>query len=313
MTSEGARQPSEFYPRTGYHPAMSRLTGIVVLLACVACGGESAPEPAAELAGTSGSETAVAATTLKLYLFDCGHLTLDSLARFSIDDGETDVRELIVPCYIVEHPDGRMLWDGGLPSSYTEPPSHRPNARIDVPLADQLAALDRGFDLDSLDYVAFSHMHYDHVGVASEIEGATWLVQRPEHEAMFAPQADGSPAEPELYANLRDAETILLDGDHDVFGDGRVRILSAPGHTPGHQVLFLDLAETGPLVLSGDLYHFRLSREDRRVPTFNFDEAKTLASMDKVEAFVAETGATFWIEHDLALFETLDKAPAYYE
>ena len=292
---------------------MSRLTGIVVLLACVACGGESAPEPPAELASTSGSETAVAATTLKLYLFDCGHLALDSLARFSIDDGETDVRELIVPCYIVEHPDGRMLWDGGLPSSYTEPPSHRPNARIDVPLADQLAALDLGFDLATLDYVAFSHMHYDHVGVANEIEGATWLVQRPEHEAMFAPQADGSPAEPELYANLRDAETILLDGDHDVFGDGRVRILSAPGHTPGHQVLFLDLAETGPLVLSGDLYHFRLSREDRRVPTFNFDEAQTLASMDKVEAFVAETGATFWIEHDLALFETLDKAPAYYE
>ena len=139
------------------------------------------------------------------------------------------------------------------------------------------------------------------------------LVQRPEHEAMFAPQADGSPAEAELYANLRDAETILLDGDHDVFGDGRVRILSAPGHTQGHQVLFLDLAETGPLVLSGDLYHFRLSREDRRVPTFNFDEAKTLASMEKIEVFVAETGATFWIEHDLALFETLDKAPAYYE
>ena len=56
-----------------------------------------------------------------------------------------------------------------------------------------------------------------------------------------------SVVEAHLYEDLREAETILLNGDHDVFGDGRVRILSAPGHTRGHQILFLDLAETGPL------------------------------------------------------------------
>jgi hypothetical protein len=66
-------------------------------------------------------------------------------------------------------------------------------------------------------------------------------------------------------------------------------------------------------VLSGDLYHFRVSRENRRVPTFNFDAEMTLASMEKVEAFVAETGATFWIEHEYELFRTLNTAPAYYE
>ena len=283
---------------------IARLSQFVILLlsSTFLAGGPSAPVVAS------------AQTSLKLYVFDCGRLSFDTLGRFSLDDDETGVRELIVPCYIVEHPDGRMLWDGGLPSSYAEqPPSHRSNARLDRPLAEQLAALELGFDLSSLDYVAFSHMHYDHVGVANEITDATWLVQRTEHEAMFGPQPSGSPAEPHLYTNLRDADTVLLDGDHDVFGDGRVRILSAPGHTPGHQVLFLDLAETGPLVLSGDLYHFRVSRAQRRVPTFNFDAEMTLASMDRVEAFVTEAGAMFWIEHDLALFETLDKAPAYYE
>ena len=280
---------------------------VLAVLLFVACGGEPAPSPA-----SPPSEPAPEAS-LKLYVFDCGHLAVDALERFSIEDHETDVRELSVPCYVVEHPDGRMLWDGGLPSSFTTPPSHRPNAKIDRPLADQLAALDLGFDLSSLDYVAFSHMHYDHVGVANEVMGATWLVQETEHEAMFGDMDLPSPAEPDLYDNLQDADTALLDGDHDVFGDGRVRILSAPGHTPGHQVLFLDLAETGPLVLSGDLYHFRVSREHRRVPTFNFDADMTLASMEKVESFVAETGATFWIEHDYELFQELDKAPAYYE
>ena len=292
---------------------MLRRLILLVGLLHVACGGEApAPtEPPADAAASPAAATPEA--SLRLYVFDCGRIALDSLERFSIEDDETDVRELAVPCYVVEHPEGRMLWDGGLPSAYTEPPADRPNVRLETPLADQLAALDLGFDLTSLDYVAFSHMHYDHVGVANEVTGATWLVQRPEHEAMFGPQAEGSPAEPALYEGLRDAETVLLDGDHDVFGDGRVRILFAPGHTPGHQALFLDLEATGPLVLSGDLYHFRLSREDRRVPTFNVDEALTLASMDTIEAFVAEAGATFWIEHDLALFETLDKAPRFYE
>lgn len=282
---------------------MHRFVAVVFLCGCVAGAGTT---------WLPGS-VVTAQAPLRLYVFDCGHLTFETLDRFSIADDETTVRELVVPCYVIEHPDGRMLWDGGLPSSYTSPPSHRSNASLDRPLAEQLASLDLGFDLTTLDYVAFSHMHYDHVGVANEVTGATWLVQRTEHEAMFSDQVVGSPAEPALYANLRDAETVFLDGDYDVFGDGRVRILSAPGHTPGHQVLFLELAETGPLVLSGDLYHFRLSREDQRVPTFNFDAAATRRSMARVETFVAEVGATFWIEHDYALFQTLDKAPAYYQ
>ena len=293
---------------TGTTRRKTRPTLMLALL-LAGCGGapaEHEPEAAAEAEATE-------AAPLRLYVFECGRLTFDDVTRFSIDNDETDVRELVVPCYVVEHPAGRMLWDGGLPSAYVDADARPENARLDRTLAAQLAALDLGFDLTTLDYVAFSHLHYDHIGVANEVAGATWLVQRPEYDAMFVAPDTVPSARPALYENLRDAETVILDGDHDVFGDGRVRILSAPGHTPGHQVLFLDLAETGPLVLSGDLYHFRVSREQRRVPTFNFDAEMTLASMEKVEAFVAEVGATFWIEHDYALFRQLDTAPAYYQ
>ena len=271
------------------------------LVSLTGCGGSGVSDDSTSSTPSPPVETPAEAS-LKLYVFDCGHLRFESVANFGIDDDETDVREMIVPCYIVDHPDGRMLWDGGLPS-----------ARVDKPLAQQLAELDLGFDLGSLNYVAFSHMHFDHSGVANEVEGATWLVQQAEYDAMFTNPVTGPGNQPELYENLRNADRVLLNGDHDVFGDGRVRILSAPGHTPGHQILFLDLAETGPLVLSGDLYHFRLSRAERRVPGFNADAEMTLQSMERVEAFVAEVGATLWIEHDLALFEELDKAPAYYE
>ena len=286
---------------------------LICVLPFAGCGGGGSNEAtdATSLPPAEPVETAVEAS-LKLYVFDCGHLRVEP-GGFGIQDDETDVRELITPCYIVDHPDGRMLWDGGLPSALAETDGWDGTQRLDQTLADQLAQFDLGFDLGSFDYVAFSHMHFDHVGVANELTGATWLVQQPEHDAMFADPVTVPAAQPELYENLRTLDNVILNGDHDVFGDGRVRILSAPGHTPGHQALFLDLAETGPLVLSGDLYHFRLSREDRRVPVFNVDEEMTRESMERVESFVSEMGATFWIQHELALFEQLSTAPLYYE
>lgn len=290
--------------------ALARVLFGLLLVAtpgAVACGGGEAPS------GSDPSAEAPPRTSLKLYVFECGRIRVDTLERFSIGDDETDVRELVVPCYIVDHPDGRMLWDGGLPSAIAETDGWEGNTRLDRTLAEQLAEHDLGFDLGSLDYAAFSHIHYDHIGVANEVTGATWLVQQGDFDAAFADPVTVPAVQPELYQDLRDADRLILNGDHDVFGDGRVRLISAPGHTPGHQVLFLDLADTGPLVLSGDLYHFRISREDRRVPTFNVDAQMTLESMARVEAFVAARDATFWIEHDLALFETLRTAPQFYD
>jgi glyoxylase-like metal-dependent hydrolase (beta-lactamase superfamily II) len=253
---------------------------------------------------------------LKLYVFDCGMLRFDSIEPFSIADDETDIRDLIVPCYVVEHEYGRLLWDGGMPSSTAELEGWQEEdtgmwSRLDRTLSEQLPGI--GLDMTSFDYMAFSHMHFDHVGVANEVDGATLIIQKAEYDATFGDEVTVPGVVPTLYENLKDAERILIEGDHDVFGDGRVRIISAPGHTPGHQVLLIDLANTGPVVLSGDLYHFAITRQERRVPEFNVDREKTLASMDRVEALVEEAGATLWIEHELELFEQLNKAPAFYD
>ena len=253
-------------------------------------------------------------STLKLYVFDCGMLRFESLEGFSVADDETDIRDLIVPCYVIEHEKGRLLWDGGLPSKTADVDGWQGEgmlSRMERTFAEQLAEM--GLDMSSFDYAAYSHSHFDHVGVANEVDGATLLIQKTEYDAIFVNEEDVIGVDTSLISGLKDAERILLEGDHDVFGDGRVKIMSAPGHTSGHQVLFIDLENSGPLVLSGDLYHFALSREKRRVPDFNVDREQTLASMDKVEAFVEEVGATFWIEHELALFEQLNKAPAFYD
>lgn len=252
--------------------------------------------------------------TLKLYVFDCGMIRFESVEIFSISDDQTDVRDLIVPCYVIEHENGRLLWDGGLPSSVADTEGWHGEgmlSRLDRTLREQLPGI--GLDMSSFDFVSFSHMHFDHVGVANEVEGATLIIQKPEYEAAFNGGPGVEAFDTTLFENLKDAERIVIDGDHDVFGDGLVRIISAPGHTPGHQVLLIDLASTGPVMLSGDLYHFAISRQDRIVPGFNFDRDATLTSMDRVEQLVEDTGAEFWIEHELARFEQLNKAPAYYD
>jgi N-acyl homoserine lactone hydrolase len=87
----------------------------------------------------------------------------------------------------------------------------------------------------------------------------------------------------------------------------------APGHTPRHQVLYVRLPRTGPVVLSGDLYHFPESRALKRVTIFDFDQARTVVSRDAVEAFLANTGARLWIQHDAIGNSRLKKSPDYYE
>jgi N-acyl homoserine lactone hydrolase len=254
---------------------------------------------------------------LRLYVFDCGVIELDDISAFGLGNDETPVRELFVPCYLIERGAGnesqRLLFDAGLPMALagqgTLEPEPGTRVRYDRALEDQLG--DLGLDPSHIDFVAFSHLHFDHVGSANLFTASTLLIQRAEYEAGFG-TPDPRLFDVTLYGALRDTPRLLLDGDHDVFGDGRVRLVSAPGHTPGHQALLVRLEETAPIVLSGDLYHFRESRALRRVPAFNTDAEQTRAAMDRVEALLVEEGATLWIEHDMALAATLPKAPEFF-
>ena len=120
--------------------------------------------------------------------------------------------------------------------------------------------------------------------------------------------------QPSTYSALRGSRmTALTSDDYDVFCDGTVVIKIAAGHTPGHQVLFVKLARTGPVVLSGDLYHYPEERTLGRIPTFDFDQAQTAAARQGLDAFLKRTGAQLWIQHDFTGFAKLKKAPQYYD
>ena len=121
-------------------------------------------------------------------------------------------------------------------------------------------------------------------------------------------------SDPANYSLLKNSKTTIIDKDeYDVFGDGKVIIKSTPGHTPGHQSLFLKLAKTGPVVLSGDLYHYPEERTLNRLPVAEFNKEQTAASRADLELFLKKTGAQLWIQHDFLGNAKLKKAPAFYE
>ena len=131
---------------------------------------------------------------------------------------------------------------------------------------------------------------------------------------MFNPPPQAAVMATASFSALKNAKTtILKTDDYDVFGDGTVMIKFAPGHTPGHQVLFLKLAKTGPVLIAGDLYHYPEERTTGNTPTFEYNKEQSLASRAKIEAFLKQSKAQLWIEHDKATFDTLKKAPAFYE
>jgi N-acyl homoserine lactone hydrolase len=179
-------------------------------------------------------------------------------------------------------------------------------------LKSQLAAV--GYTPKDITYFGLSHYHVDHIANANDFAGSTWLVQQPERDAMFAEKGGAPVAQRAKYIALKDSKTQIINSqDYDVFGDGTVVIKPAYGHTPGHQVVYLKLAKTGPVLLAGDLYHYQEERNTDKTPTFDFDRDQSLASRAAIEAFIKKTGAQLWIEHDLAHFNQLKKAPGFYE
>jgi glyoxylase-like metal-dependent hydrolase (beta-lactamase superfamily II) len=253
---------------------------------------------------------------LRLYIFDCGTIAPGDPKTFNLTREEIHGDGgFASPCYLVVHPKGTLMWDVGQVPDAAIPGDGTEGVRNGVlkatkKLVPQLAAV--GYEPKDITYLAMSHYHGDHTANANLFAGSTWIVQKAEADVMFSGKSIAM-ATPADYAGLEKSKRITLDNaDHDVFGDGRVVIMSAPGHTLGHQILFLRLEHFGPLLLAGDLYHFPEERTLDRVPTVDVDAKLTRVTRRKVDAFLKHTGATMWIQHDPATYARLKKAPECY-
>src|SRR5512143_896726 len=252
----------------------------------------------------------------RVYVFDGGVLASET-ARYRLTDADVQEVSISVASFLIVHPRGVLLWDAGAVADHERGGDvgfeqrllRRDGAerfvKLGKTLTSQLAAA--GYKPSDVTHLALSHYHWDHTADANLFAGAQWLVSKIEHDAMFSADPPGG-SRPETFSALKNAKTTLITTpDYDVFGDGTVVIKQAPGHTEGHSVLYVKLANTGGVVLSGDLYHYPAERTLHRLPTFEVSEAQTEKSRAAIEAFLTQSHAQLWIQHDLVNHRKLKK------
>jgi N-acyl homoserine lactone hydrolase len=245
----------------------------------------------------------------RLYVIDCGWAHVADQSRWSPGVNTGVPIDFSDNCYLIHHNvEGYLLWDTGitdrlvaLPDGVSVPALGQTWHRSQTLLA-ALAAL--GVKPADVRYVAISHFHPDHTGNVDEFPDATMIIQKAEWDyALALPQKPFS----------AEHKKLLIQGDRDLFGDGSLTLLSTPGHTPGHQSLLVHLKQTGYVVLSGDVVHFQSNWDNRRVPTDNYDQAQSSASMEKIARVLAEKHAQLWINHDKPSSTARRHAPEFYE
>jgi glyoxylase-like metal-dependent hydrolase (beta-lactamase superfamily II) len=244
----------------------------------------------AALALTVVSPAAARSPELKLWRLDCGSIQISDFDVFSdtyLYEGKP--KQATASCYLIKHGDQYLLWDTGVAGPEKEWVF---TIELKERVTEQLKRI--GVAPADIDYVGLSHYHDDHTGQAADFPQATLLIgtgdwdviqTRPELTARFTPWISGG------------AKVEPVNRDKDVFGDKSVTILDMPGHTPGHKVLLVRL-KSGPVLLSGDLYHATEQVANRGVPSFNTNRADTLASFDRFQAIAKNLNAKVIIQHE---------------
>jgi glyoxylase-like metal-dependent hydrolase (beta-lactamase superfamily II) len=249
--------------------------------------------------------------SVRLLALTCGWLT-GPRALF-IEGGKGKVR-VPVPVFVVEHPRGRVLFDSGLHRELQDDSVTRLGAAAAVftpefGAGDDVAARLGAADLDvgTVQYLVNSHLHFDHAGGNVAVPNATVVIQRREWQA--AHDEAGIAANNYTPADYDTGQPRLeVDGEHDLFGDGRVICLPTYGHTPGHQSLLVRL-DAGDVVLAADACYFRQTLDELRLPLVVHDPAAMLASLQRLRALAA-VGTRIVYGHDPESWATMPQAPA---
>lgn len=251
-----------------------------------------------------------AAAPLKLWRLDCGEFVIKQYGAFFSDTFQYPAgpKKVVGSCYLIRHGDQYMLWDTGLSDELIGSgfDNKTQTLSLERSIVEQLAQL--GVKPEQVGIIGISHWHFDHVGQAPRFPNAKLVIGKNDAALLRQTPPPDEDSAKALAHWLSGKGTLReVDGDLDVFHDGRVTMLSLPGHTPGHYALLVRLA-SGPVLLSGDQYHFTEQVAARGVPPFNANRADTLASHDRFDRIARNLGAKVVIQHEPA---DIAKLPAF--
>lgn len=255
---------------------------------------------------------------LQVFALCGGYLDLD-LSLFFPDRAPGTRWTVPIPGFLVVHPRGRLLFDTGVHCQAIADPVGRlgerraklfgVRSRPGDDVVSQLALL--GLRPDQVGHVANSHFHFDHCGGNEFFPRSTFLVQRKEMQAARDPAVL---AQQRYFPSFQDFDHPLgyrlLDGEHDVFGDGTVVLIPTHGHTPGHQSLRVRAGKGAELVLAADACYTRENMDRDLLPGVLWDAGEMARSVAWLRELRDRKGATLIYGHDPGQWETLPRAPA---
>ena len=242
----------------------------------------------------------------EVFLFDSGTLALDGV-------------EVPVPFFLIRHPDGDLIVDGGNPLAVARDPRAHWGGLADIFVVNMsedqhcAAQLRRcGVEPGSVRYVVQTHLHIDHTGALGHFPDAEVVVHERE---LAAARNSGSPeASGYVRADFDRPELgwRTWSGELDLFGDGSVRLIETPGHSAGHTSLLLVLEQTGPMLLTADAADNRDQWEGRAHPRSLHSRESANRSMERLRGLAEETGALVVFGHDAENWAGLAHAPESY-
>ncbi len=232
---------------------------------------------------------------MKIEMFNVGWISSSAAIWRQGEDPQQRIR-FPVPAYLVETERERILIDTGLnPAAVKDPEGYygRPEAGLfELELEQDISAQ---VDLDTLTRVVLTHLHFDHAGALALLpRSLPVFLQRSEWEgAHDEASVRRNFFYPRDYEPLEDRELVLLEGDHDLLGDGSLTLLATPGHTPGHQSVMVG----EHLLLGADVAHFAATLDDKRFPAFADDYSAQARSIDRLRR-LRDSGSTVLPGHD---------------
>jgi len=262
----------------------------------------------------------MANSQLRLYVLECGYMDMSGWPYFEemygVPHNAVEIPAQVNPCFLILNGDRSLIWDGGLPDHTPVSPSPGPHGVIvsmPVKLNDQLAAI--GISPETINYFALSHLHFDHLGNWNYFKTSQVIVQELEWKAANSKnQKDQLGYDTNITESLASLDNLLfINGDYDVFGDGSVMLISAPGHTSGSQFIVIKLRDFGPVIISGDVIHFREELEHGVVPKFNIDAEESRNSIQKIVDYAEKLDGELWIQHDPVQHKQRMISPQFYQ
>lgn len=231
-----------------------------------------------------------------------------------------DPYEIPVPWYLITHPRGNVVIDGGTAVETVHDPVAYWGSITDVywPVMTEeegcVATVERlGIGLEDVRFVLQSHLHLDHTGAIGRFPHATHVVQRIEYEYAFSADwfaAGGYIRKDFDRPNLKWQFLTLNDHDtYDLYGDGVIKIIPTPGHSPGHCSFLITLPQDGPIMLTVDASYTTDHWEERALPGFLASAVDSVRSVQKLHHIAERTDALVVTGHDPLKWPSFRKGP----